>query len=63
MYNKTNVNSKRSMRAIKGHTGTATQSAPRSRHQPAPGIRPLSPSYPDWRGPQKTKQKSCEAVT
>lgn len=38
MYNKTNVNSKCSMRVIKGCTGTTTfgQSAPRSGHQPAP---------------------------
>lgn len=45
MYNKTNVNSKCSMRVIKGCTGRTTygQSAPRSCHQPAPGIRPRNP--------------------
>lgn len=57
MYNKTNVNSKCSMRVIKGCTGRTTygQSAPRSCHQPAPGIRPRNLTQWDRPSGDKTK--------
>ena len=64
MYNKTNVNSKCSMRVIKGCTGRTTygQFAPWSWRQPAPGIRPRNPSWHNGTGPLETKQKHSEDV-
>lgn len=64
MYNKTNVNSKCSMRVIRGCTGTTTygQSAPQELALARPWNQATQPFLTQLDRPSEDKQKSSEDV-